>query len=169
MKKEKKNFIDSLTMVFTYLSAVILVALVVLIVANILGRRLFNAPISGTVELVQYGMLVCITLAISRTGFEGRQLAVTLIFEALPKKVGAVLKCVCQIMAGVVFGSLIFNFISVLPSALSSGRVSDILHIPYYLVYYLLIVGMALVSLSFFYQAGLAVYRGFDGKKEGEI
>ncbi|MBR2880313.1 MAG: TRAP transporter small permease, partial [Oscillospiraceae bacterium] len=123
----KKNIVDRLTMFFTRISSVVLLILIIIMVVNVIGRRLFNAPISGTIELVEYGMLVCIALAISRTGFEGRQLSVTMVQELLPAKARAIVKCICNAVAGALFGSLIFKFISVLPSAISSGRVSDVL------------------------------------------
>ena len=165
MKRITKVF-DSLTTVFVRISSVILIALVILMIVNVLGRKLFNSPISGTIELVQYGILICIGLAISRTGFEDRQLAVTMIQELLPAKGRAILKCICNCVAGVLFGSLIFNYIRVIPKAMDSGRVSDVLHIPYYLIYYLLIVAMFLVAITFFYQAVLVVYKAFSGTEE---
>lgn len=165
MKRVTKVF-DMITMVFVRISSVILIALVVIMIVNVIGRKLFNSPISGTIELVQYGILICIGLAISRTGFEDRQLSVTMIQELLPAKGRAILKSICSCVAGVLFGSLIFNYIRVIPKALQSGRVSDVLHIPYYLIYYLLIVAMFLVSITFFYQAVLVVYKAFSGTEE---
>ena len=165
---KKKNVVDVITMVFTRISSVVLLLLIVLMAVNVIGRRLFNAPISGTIELVEYGMLVCIALAISRTGFEGRQLSVTMIQKYLPPKPRAILKCICNAVAGVLFGSLIFEFINVLPKAISSGRVSDVMHIPYYLVYCLLVVAMFMVSITFFYQSFMSIYVGFFKKEDKE-
>ena len=165
MKRVTKVF-DMVTTVFIRISSVILIALVVLMIVNVIGRKLFNSPISGTIELVQYGILICIGLAISRTGFEDRQLSVTMIQELLPAKGRAVLKCFCSCVAGLLFGSLIINYIRVIPKALQSGRVSDVMHIPYYLIYYLLIVAMFLVAVTFFYQAVLVVYKAFSGTEE---
>lgn len=162
--QKRKNIVDSITMVFTRISSVILMLLILMMVVNVVGRKLFNAPISGAVELVEYGMLTCMALAISRTGFEDRQLSVTIIQEMMPAKVRAVFKCVCNIIAGIVFGSLIFRFIEILPESMASGRVSDVLYIPYYLVHLLLILAMILVALSFFYQAALAIYKAFVEK-----
>ena len=165
MKKTTKIF-DLLTTVFVRISSVILIALVVIMIVNVIGRKLFNSPISGTIELVQYGILICIGLAISRTGFEDRQLSVTMIQELLPAKGRAILRCICNCVAGVLFGSLIFNYIRIIPKAMNSGRVSDVMHFPYYLIYYLLIVAMFMVSVTFFYQAVLVVYKAFSGADE---
>ena len=165
MKRVTKVF-DMVTTVFIRISSVILIALVVLMIVNVIGRKLFNSPISGTIELVQYGILICIGLAISRTGFEDRQLSVTMIQELLPAKGRAVLKCFCSCVAGLLFGSLIINYIRVIPKALQRGRVSDVMHLPYYLIYYLLIVAMFLVAVTFFYQAVLVVYKAFSGTEE---
>ena len=143
--QKRKNIVDSITMIFTRISSVILMLLILMMVVNVVGRKLFNAPISGAVELVEYGMLTCMALAISRTGFEDRQLSVTIIQELMPVKMRAIFKCICNIIAAVVFGRLIFRFIEILPESMTSGRVSDVLYIPYYLVHFLLILAMLLV------------------------
>jgi len=161
VQKNKKSIVDTVTLIFVRISSVILVALVLLMIINILGRRLFNRPISGTVELVQYGMLACMALAVSRTGFEGRHLSVSLLLEILPKKARGIWECICQLIAGVIFGSLVIAYSRALPESLVSGRVSDILHIPYYINYIILVIAMVIVCLSFLYRAGLAVYVGF--------
>lgn len=159
--KKKANIVDIITMAFVRLSSVLLLVLVLLIVVNVVGRKLFNSPISGTVELVEYGILVVMALAISRTGFEGRHLSVTLVHELLPKKIAAVLKCVCQLIAGGLFAVLMVSYVIELPKSLASGRVSSVLHMPYYIVSYLLVVAMFIVALAFIYQAFLAIYTGF--------
>ena len=165
VQKNKKNIVDTITLIFARISSVILVLLVLMMIVNILGRRLFGRPISGTVELVQYGMLACMALAVSRTGFEGRHLSVTLLLEVLPKKARGIWECICQLIAGTIFGSLVIAYGRALPESLVSGRVSDILHIPFYINYIILVIAMAIVCLSFLYRAGLAIYVGFFKKE----
>ena len=152
---------DRITLVFIRISTVIIFFLVLTMVANILSRTLLNAPISGTVEIVQYGMLVCIALAVSRTGLKGRHIYVSFIQDALPKKAKAILKCCCMIVSVVVFGSLVIRFSQMLLPAVTSGRITDVLRMPYWYVYVVLIIAMVLVSLTFLYQALLALMSFF--------
>lgn len=167
MKKRPENLVDTITLIFTRISSVLLLLLVLLIVVNVIGRKLFKSPVSGTVELVEYGILAVMALAISRTGFEGRHLSVTLLQELLPNKAAAVIKCLCQAVAGALFGLLVVSYIRELPKSVASGRVSDVLHMPYYIVSYFLIVAMIIVVLAFFYQAFLAIYKGFVQRDPG--
>ena len=168
MKKNAENIVDTITMIMMRVSSVILILLVILTVVNVVGRKLFNSPISGTVELIEYGMLTCIALAISRTGFEGRHLSITLLHEMMPKKAAAVLACICQIIAGLLFLLLSGSYIKELPNAVTNGRVSDVLRMPYSWVAFLLVFAMVIVTITFFYRAFLAIYTGFFKREAGD-
>lgn len=168
MKKNVENIVDTITMIMMRVSSAILILLVILTFVNVVGRKLFNSPISGTIELIEFGMLTCIALAISRTGFEGRHLRITLLHEMMPKKAAAVLTSICQIIAGLLFLLLSGGYIKELPKAVSSGRVTDVLRISYSWVNFLLVFAMVIVTITFFYQAFLAIYTGFFKKEAGD-
>jgi TRAP-type C4-dicarboxylate transport system permease small subunit len=153
---------DRITLIFIRISTLIIIFLVLVMVANIISRSLFNAPISGTVEIVEFGMLVCIALAVSRTGLKGRHIYVSVVQDALPRKAKAVLKCFCMLISAVVFGSLTVRFLQMLPPAVTSGRVTDVLRMPYWYVYVVLIIAMILGCLTFLYQAVLAMIPFFQ-------
>lgn len=160
--------LDKVTFVLSRISSVLLIVAFLLVAVNVVGRKVFNMPVRGSVELIEYIMLIAMSLAVSRTGFEDRHVSVTLIHEMLPQKVRAVLKSLCELVGGVTFGSLVFKYAKSVPAAIDSGRVSDVWHIPYTVVYIFLTIAMSIVALTFFYQSWLAIYKGFragDGEE----
>ena len=59
--------LDALTIAFNVIGTMLIVALMVLIGADVAGRGLFNAPISGVPELVTLSIVVIVFLQIPQT------------------------------------------------------------------------------------------------------
>jgi TRAP-type C4-dicarboxylate transport system permease small subunit len=62
------RLIHKITKGFAYVSAAIFLVIVLIVLANIVGRAVFNKPIKGTVEIVQYGVMFCGIVMCGRTG-----------------------------------------------------------------------------------------------------
>ncbi len=152
----KKAF-DKLSLVLIKVSSVILVLVAATMVLNIILRSLLKAPIAGTMEIVELGMLICIVMVLSRTGFTERHIAVTVLVDLLPPKAKAVLKFISMIISSVVFGFLIFSFIGAVPESIASGALTDIYRLPYYWVYIILSLGMISATIMFLYHAFAAL------------
>ncbi|MBP1853418.1 TRAP transporter small permease subunit [Rhizobium halophytocola] len=68
--------------------------MMVLVVANVAGRYLFNAPIDGTLELTESMLTVLITLSFALTQYEGGHIQVVLLtknFSPLWRQVASTL------------------------------------------------------------------------------
>jgi hypothetical protein len=88
-----KKALDKLSSGLLRFSSVVFFLVAVVMVVNILLRAILNTPIGGTIEIVQYGMLICIVLALSRTGFEGRHIRVTFFWTASGESQGDIPVC----------------------------------------------------------------------------
>ncbi|MCF0140841.1 MAG: TRAP transporter small permease [Mogibacterium sp.] len=127
---------------------IIVFLLCLLLFVNVVLRRIFQMPITGAIEAVQYGMLFAVCIAIGKTTFEKGHIVVELIVDSLPPKPRKVL----QIITGIV-GIAIFAFFVVIVGGMigkvkMSGQVSSVLGIPQYIVYIALIFGMVMVIIS---------------------
>ncbi|NLM21397.1 MAG: hypothetical protein GX207_06585, partial [Peptococcaceae bacterium] len=62
------KIIDKVTFVFTIVSAFLFAIIVLIVLANIIGRSFFHMPIKGTVEIIQYGVMFCAGIVMCRSG-----------------------------------------------------------------------------------------------------
>jgi TRAP-type C4-dicarboxylate transport system permease small subunit len=66
-------------------------AIMWLVDANVLGRKLWNQPVMGSVEVSQALLVVCIMLGLPYAQASGAHLRVTLIVAHMPRRMGEVL------------------------------------------------------------------------------
>lgn len=147
-----KKKLDRMTTFLINISSVILILIAAVMVINIILRSTINYSIGGTMEIVQYGMLICIVLALSRTGFLNRHIAVTVLVDTFPKKLKAAFQAVTFLISAFAFGCLVYFAAKAIPTTYTDGLLTDIYRLPYYLVYVVLALGMLSATLMFIYQ-----------------
>jgi TRAP-type transport system small permease protein len=83
-----KKTIDRIDKFIVILSCVALFFLMVLVVANVASRTLFNKPMVGTIEFTgEYLLVVIVYLALSYTYFHQEHIRITLVSDKLPIRV----------------------------------------------------------------------------------
>ena len=113
---------DKITFILSRIASVLMIITFLMITVNVIGRKILNMPVRGSVELVEYLMLIAMSMAVSRTGFEDRHISVTFVQELLPKKARSVVKSICELSGGLIFGSLVIKFARSIPAAIDAGR-----------------------------------------------
>ncbi|MBN1631331.1 MAG: TRAP transporter small permease [Thermoleophilia bacterium] len=112
-----------------YIAAAGLVVLMMLQVANMVGRYFFNAPIQGTTDLGSYMLLVIVSLGLGWAALEGRHIKVGLVMDRLPTKAQFVID---NIVLVVIFAVVVYvAYLNILAGATWPARVSSVLKIPY--------------------------------------
>jgi TRAP-type C4-dicarboxylate transport system permease small subunit len=76
---------------FGLISAVSTFVMMALVVANIIGRYLFNKPLTGTLEITESLLVLMIFLSLALTQYEGGHIRVTLLTRRLPTSWGRAL------------------------------------------------------------------------------
>ena len=76
--------------------------MMVLVVANILGRYLLNRPVTGTLEFTESLLVLIIFLSAALTQYDGGHIRVTLLTRRLPKACAQILNVFCM-LAGAAF------------------------------------------------------------------
>ena len=84
------------------ISAVATFVMMVLVVANILGRYLFNKPLDGTLEFTESLLVLIIFLSLALTQYDGGHIRVTLLTRRLPKAAAKAATVFCM-LAGAAF------------------------------------------------------------------
>ena len=142
-----ESAIVNISKVLNIIAIVVLGMLTCLTTADVIGRALFDAPITGSVEISNY-MMVCIGfMGLAWCAAAGRHVSVTLLTEHLSPRVQAVLK---SIMLLGTFGVLVImtwrGFVESL--AIRDSHVqSMLLHIPKYPFYWIMVLSLIVLCL----------------------
>ena len=91
------------------ISSFLLAAMVVIVVANVVGRFFLNIPLFGTIELVELMMTVICFFAIPYTSVYRRHVRITLIIEHLPESVQNILERVVSFLNAVIFALIAYQ------------------------------------------------------------
>jgi TRAP-type C4-dicarboxylate transport system permease small subunit len=87
---------------FGLASAVSTFAMLVLVVANVIGRYLFNAPITGAFEITESLLVVVIMLGLGLTQYHDGHIRVTILTRRMPPAWARLAK-ICALLLGAVF------------------------------------------------------------------
>ncbi len=142
-----RKLLDKVTLLITWLCGILMVLTILLVVANVLTRTIFTAPIKGTVELVQYSIMAIAVLIMARTCFEDKHIYVTVFTEKIPTRVRGFVYAFGRFISAILFGIMAFLLLSGLGEV--SERVSDILHLPITIMYLIMGIGVALTAIAF--------------------
>jgi len=141
--------------------AVVLALMTFLAAMDVLLRYLFNQPISGALELIQYMMLVVVVSGFAHCTIEKSHIRVEVLIDRCPDKVRTILYCITSFLSfglvvlitrqAVVYTGMLFG----------SNMMSPVLFIPAFPFAIVLAVAMAVFSLAllaeFFYFLSKAV------------
>ena len=83
-----------------------MVAMMLLVTADVTGRFLFSSPILGTLEFTEFAMVAAFYLALAYTQSKKAQIKIELVLQLLGPRSRSVLECVVYFLSLVVFGLL---------------------------------------------------------------
>jgi TRAP-type C4-dicarboxylate transport system permease small subunit len=110
--------------------AVFLFVMMVLTTADVIGRYIFNAPISGAFEIVQYLMAVVVFAALPVTTSVDGHLSVSLIPERLPGALGWTHRVFIRLLSAVALLLIAWRMASEAQILSGSQQVSGYLQLP---------------------------------------
>lgn len=164
--KKLTGFVDHLSLFLARIASVIFWIVVILVAVNIVGRKLFNFTIAGIIEIVQYGMLVVMTLSMARTTFTGGHVTVSIITGRLPKAVRCIIEFLGLLLSAALVAAAAYICIQYVPKTFISGQVTERYKIPFYLIYGFMTFGLIISSLTFLFNAVRSLFT--SGSKEDE-
>lgn len=133
------NLSDSLNKVISPVKSVALVlaaaslAVMMFLTALDVGLRyIFNSPISGALELVEYLMAVTVPFALTITAFNRAHIGVELVMERFPEGVRRYVACVTHLMVTALYALIAWQSLLYIFEQRDSGMTSAVLLIPTY-------------------------------------
>jgi TRAP-type C4-dicarboxylate transport system permease small subunit len=98
------KILNLLVRVGEYGAILSLFVLMMLVVANIVGRYFFHHPVMGTVEIGSYLLLMIVGLGLGGAALERRHIKVDLLMDRLPKKTQLIIDIVMLIGSVIMLG-----------------------------------------------------------------
>jgi TRAP-type C4-dicarboxylate transport system permease small subunit len=147
-----------------YIAAVALVVLMMLQVANMVGRMIFDTPLQGTTDLGSYMLLVVVSLGLGWAALEGRHIKVGLVVDMLPAKARFIVDTSILIitLAVVVYVA----YVNLWAAATWPPRYSSVLKIPYTPFRYIFGAGFAVLGMCTLVVIIEKLRRGIRGDHE---
>ena len=162
MKKLRKCIeLPSLAMEYVACTLLVLVAIVSLL--NVLGRQIIAMPITGAMEIVQFGVLTVMCLALPASTLYGSHARVEFVTERLPFVGKKIMVVITDIVSAVMFIVLIYHMVEPILDAKKRGRTTDVLQIPFHFIQIAIMIGIGLMVLVILYQ----IIQNLSLNKEG--
>ncbi|VVT22420.1 TRAP transporter small permease [Hoeflea sp. EC-HK425] len=149
------SLLDRITMLFNVTGTLLIVALMVLIGADVFGRQAFNAPVSGVPELVSLSIVAIVFLQVPQALRSGRftrsDSVINLVLIRWPRA-GVTLETIYDLVAVAILSALIYAswplFVSDWQKDNFVGAVGDFTA-PVWPVKLIIVVGTVLLTLQF--------------------
>jgi TRAP-type C4-dicarboxylate transport system permease small subunit len=137
-------FFASISRCATYASALFLVAMMMITVADVVLRAVFNLPITGTYDLVQLFLVGAVFLSIPDVFLRDRNIVIDFVDHVFGPRVIATLKLIANVFAVAFLILLIWRMIPPAQDSLNFHEVSPDLSIPMWVHWALMLIGIGL-------------------------
>lgn len=147
------RFLALLSRGFAWLGVAIAAGVAVLVVVSIAGRATMSRPIQGDVELTQFGVALCISLALPWCQWQRANLIVDFFTQHLGERRNAVLDGFGALLMAAMYALLAWRTGAGAVSVREAFEATMILDLPMWWVYASLAPGLALAALIALRQA----------------
>lgn len=146
MKKIRK-FLDKLAEVISYISYAGIIITTLLIVVNVILRRLFNTPIMGVYELVERGMFCLVFASFAYGQSKKRHVHITILIELFPQKLKFLSYALTSFLSSIIAFVLTYASFIQIGYSIKAGTMTSSLFIPLYPFYFIEFITMLVFSL----------------------
>lgn len=137
-----------------------------LILANIVMRRFFNAPIFGSTEIVSYASLITAALALAQNEWFGGNIQMTLVTDLIPRRVSKYIVFIDNVICSCAFVFITYLLRNAAVKQMIAGDYTQDLKLPLYIFYILLAIGFGLLTVCIIIKT---VICGYNAIKDGDI
>ncbi|EGW41060.1 TRAP transporter small permease [Desulfosporosinus sp. OT] len=158
--KKLVGLVKGLCSILDKLAGICIFAVMLLIVANIILRTLFNRPILGTYELVGFLTAMGVALALAHCAFQDGHVAISFIVERFGPKIQVIIAIVINAVSFMMWAAAAWSLGKLGYAMKVKGLVSPSAEIPVYPFIYLIAFGLLGLSLVVLFKL-LVSCRGF--------
>ena len=139
--------INSVSRATNIVAMTVLVAMMLLTVADVAMRYAFRKPILGSLELSEYMMVCVVFLALPWCAALGRQVKVDLVVARFKPRMQAVVDSLTILFSLVVGVIITWRSLTESLTLLQYNKVSSLLYIPTYIFYLIMSAGFTILCL----------------------
>ena len=164
MKEQKKSPWHVLGNLDLYFMVILLACLIVLTVVGVLKRYILRNPISW-LEEIQALLFMWITMIGGSAAFRyASHVSIEILVESLPKKIGGLIERFDVLLQLLILGYLCYQEFTYYFQLISTGKVTNLLRIPYSVAYLALPIGGVLMLVSMLWASYQQFVKGVDLK-----
>jgi TRAP-type C4-dicarboxylate transport system permease small subunit len=145
--KKLIGFGDRLWKYTSIIAGFFVIVYMLLIIVNIIMRRLFNNPIFGVTELICYGSLAACCFGLAQTEWKNGNVTVTILVERTSLKVKHTILAISALFCCCGFCYVAFHCIRQIFVKLATGGGTTDLHIPLWIITIFLAIGFLLLAI----------------------
>ena len=112
------------------IAASALTAMMFLIMTDVVLRYVFNRPITGSYEIVEYIMAILISFAVVYCAYKRGHVAVDLLFDRLPPRPQSIVECLGSLITLILFILIAWQNLLYIKEVYDERLTSTILYIP---------------------------------------
>jgi len=143
------NSVKTLSRFTNGVAGVVLVAMMFLTAVDVLLRYVFSKPISGSLELTEYMMVIVTGFGIGWCALQKGHVRVEVVTASLSPRIQSILSCFTGFMAFVLFILISSQTFEYIVFKYNSNVTSSVLLIPVFPFVGLLFIGCAILCLAF--------------------
>ena len=164
MKEQKKSPWHVLGNLDLYFMVILLACLIVLTVGGVLKRHILRNPISW-LEEIQALLFMWITFIGGSAAFRyASHVSIEILVDSLPKKIGGLIERFDVLLQLLILGYLCYQEFTYYFQLISTGKVTNLLRIPYSVAYLALPIGGVLMLVSMLWASYQQFVKGVDLK-----
>lgn len=142
-----KSLIFKASEIINGIGITLLLAMMLLMVVDVFLRRIFNRPLTGSFELVQFMLVTIVYSAAAYATCKKAHISIDLLTSRLPDKTKALIESITLLLSLFLFGLVTFRNLIRAAELCRDGTTSVLLSIPLYPFYYVVAFGCAILSL----------------------
>jgi TRAP-type C4-dicarboxylate transport system permease small subunit len=143
------NFVTKASKLLENIAAIILFLTAMLVVANVLSRRILNLPIQGTHDLILFLTPVLISLSIAYCAVKDGHISISIFIDKLPMKLQIAIDTLIGIITAVILFFITRNMFLYADEMRKNGEVSLTIGLPHHPFVFILAIGFGMLGLVF--------------------
>ncbi|MBN1189677.1 MAG: TRAP transporter small permease [Dehalococcoidales bacterium] len=126
---------------------VTLVAMVLLITADVILRRLFNSPLPWSLELVEIMLVLVVFFSVAYCGSRQGHVSIDVLVSRFPQRLQSVIDIIVNVLGFLVFATMCWGSITSAIHTMHVNRITGLLPIPVFPFVLAVALGSCLLAL----------------------
>ena len=146
--KKFESYCEKVAKGMNMVAAAGLFFVMMVVVLNILTRALFNYAFAGVYEIVQYSILLIVSMALSYNEFENGNIVISFFIEKMKPKTANMFFIVMYSISVVGVSAVVYNQYKVILAKYANKASTGVLFIPHWIIVTVLTLGFLCLLLT---------------------